>query len=85
MDGLVLNLSCPNVPSVVSLNSDDDDTKNLLLAVLKERNESCKDTPVLIKVSPDMSDFARNKIVKLAIQCGIDGIIVSNTSTDREG
>lgn len=80
-DFLVLNVSCPNVSYTKDMK--DDDLKNLVAAVAKERNATCKDTPLLLKVSPDMNLEQQKAIASLAISLGVDGLVVSNTTTSR--
>ena len=101
VDFIVLNVSCPNVGWTKSLmasggggggggndkdkDKDDGGVKSLVQAVQKQRDETCRDVPVLLKVGPDMDEGARRKMARIAIECGVDGLVVSNTTSQREG
>lgn len=80
-DFLVLNVSCPNVAYTKTMKNDD--LKDLVTAVVQERNRMCKDTPLLLKVSPDMNLEQQRVMAELAMATGVDGLVVSNTTTSR--
>ncbi|KAH9821759.1 hypothetical protein DFH28DRAFT_1078987 [Melampsora americana] len=82
-DVLVINVSSPNTPGLRNLQSKSI-FQELLFEMVKSRNELR--TPqngkevrpaLLVKVAPDLS------YQELALQAGIDGIIVSNTTIAR--
>ncbi len=39
--------------------------------------------PVFVKVAPDLPPGALESIVQVAVECGMDGLIVSNTTVAR--
>jgi dihydroorotate dehydrogenase len=41
--------------------------------------------PLLIKVAPDLSEVDKRDIASVALSCGVDGLIVSNTTIQRPG
>ena len=41
--------------------------------------------PILLKIAPDLNDQQLDEIVEVVAESGIDGVIASNTSTNREG
>lgn len=41
--------------------------------------------PLLIKVAPDLSEPDKRDIATVALSCGVDGLIVSNTTIQRPG
>jgi hypothetical protein len=41
--------------------------------------------PLLVKVSPDLEDDSLNAVVDIALECGCDGFIATNTTISREG
>jgi dihydroorotate dehydrogenase len=43
------------------------------------------DTPVLVKIAPDLSDEAIAEVVELVCDLGLAGIVATNTTISREG
>ncbi len=86
-DYIVLNVSCPNVGWATELSKDTAEMANLVCAVKEERDNLFCDTDnkpaLLIKLAPDMDDATKQHMAKVAMQCGVDGLIVSNTTTER--
>jgi len=83
-DYLVINVSSPNTPGLRALQNKDQ-LAELLHAVLVARNETVEKgkAPLLLKVAPDLTDEDKTDIVAVAIETGIDGMIVSNTTIER--
>lgn len=84
VDYFVLNVSCPNVGSHAKLN-DKDYLEELIGAVQKANNTFEKQKPILLKIAPDLNQNQLDEIVELVIDTKLDGVIASNTSTDRSG
>ncbi|XCF05769.1 quinone-dependent dihydroorotate dehydrogenase [Tamlana crocina] len=84
VDYFVLNVSCPNVGSHAKLN-DKDYLEELIGAVQKANNTFEKQKPILLKIAPDLNHNQLDEIVELVIDTQLDGVIASNTSTDRTG
>jgi len=82
VDFVVVNVSCPNVQSIKDLK--DDEIFRLVSAVKEERDKTCPNVPLLLKIGPDLTEDGRAKIAATAIQCGVDGLVVSNTTSSRE-
>ncbi len=84
VDYFVVNVSCPNIKDLTKLQ----DTPFLLelLGELKKRN-SCKTKPkpILLKIAPDLNNTQLDEVIEIVKQTKIDGIIATNTSTDRSG
>lgn len=78
-DYLVVNVSSPNTPGLRGL-QEIDRLKPLLTAVKSAAGE----TPVLVKIAPDVSDDEAAAIARLAVE-ELDGIIATNTTLSREG
>ncbi|QYH36277.1 quinone-dependent dihydroorotate dehydrogenase [Salinibacterium sp. M195] len=78
-DYLVVNVSSPNTPGLRGL-QEIDKLKPLLTAV----KAAAGDTPVLVKIAPDVSDDEASAIARLAVE-ELDGIIATNTTLSREG
>lgn len=90
-DYIVINVSSPNTPGLRDLQTETSLTP-LVERVLSKRNELCaahQDTlnphrpPVLVKLSPDLSDSAVQSLGKSLADIGVDGFIATNTTLDR--
>jgi len=86
-DYLVINVSSPNTPGLRDLQKNEP-LKRLLNAAIRERNalsvtNNNKIPPLFVKISPDITDDDIKNIATIAIQCGIDGILVTNTTNQR--
>lgn len=79
-DYLVVNVSSPNTPGLRTL-QDDSALRPLLTAVL----EHAGDTPVLVKIAPDLADSDVVAICALVGSLGLGGISATNTTVSREG
>jgi dihydroorotate dehydrogenase len=79
-DYLAVNVSSPNTPGLRGL-QELDVLRPLLVAVKGAAGE----TPVLVKIAPDLTDEQAVKIAELAIACGLSGIIATNTTLERSG
>ena len=84
VDYFVLNVSCPNVGSHAKL-QDKDYLLELIGAVQKINAEKPVQKPILLKIAPDLNSQQLDEIIELVTETQIDGVIASNTSTNREG
>lgn len=84
VDYFVLNVSCPNVGSHAKLN-DKDYLEELIGAVQKANKTFKTQKPIVLKIAPDLNDGQLDEIIELVKQTNLDGVIASNTSTDRSG
>lgn len=78
-DYLVVNVSSPNTPGLRGL-QELDRLEPLLTAV----KSAAGDTPVLVKIAPDLTDDEVVRIATLA-ERSLDGIIATNTTLSRQG
>ena len=83
VDYFVLNVSCPNVGSHAKL-QDKDYLLELIGAVQKINAEKPVQKPILLKIAPDLNSHQLDEIIELVAETQIDGVIASNTSTNRE-
>lgn len=88
-DYVALNISCPNTREGKTF-EDPDALEKLLKAVMGQRRESAPDVPVLLKLSPPLServvfDSAVDEAVSLGMEYGVAGFIATNTASDRDG
>lgn len=79
-DYLVVNVSSPNTPGLRQLQSDPV-LEQLLTAVRGVRPA----TPLLLKVSADLGTGEIGHVADLANRGLVDGVIATNTSSEREG
>jgi dihydroorotate dehydrogenase len=79
-DYLVVNVSSPNTPGLRDLQGAGQ-LAELVAEVRAVRGTAAP--PVLVKIAPDLGDGQLADICALARAGGMDGLIVSNTSTDR--
>jgi len=79
-DYLAVNVSSPNTPGLRGL-QDPGELTALIAAVRAE----AATTPVFVKVAPDLDGAAIDGIARVAIDGGIAGLIVSNTTLARPG
>jgi len=79
-DYLTVNISSPNTPGLRQL-QDEGALKALLSAVRQARNPA--GPPIFLKVAPDLGEGEPDQIARIAIEHGIDAIIVANTTVSR--
>ena len=79
-DYLVVNVSSPNTPGLRGLQE-----ITQLKPLLKAVKEEAGNTPLLVKIAPDLSGDEIAEIAKLAVSLKLDGIIATNTTISRDG
>jgi len=84
VDYFVLNVSCPNVGSHAKL-EDVEYLRELITEVKKINQSKTVQKPILLKIAPDLNNNQLDEIIDLIAETKIDGIVVSNTSVNREG
>lgn len=83
VDYFVLNVSCPNVGSHAKL-TDKDYLIELITAVQKANKKFTQQKPILLKIAPDLNTIQLDEVIEIVSETKIDGIIASNTSTNRD-
>lgn len=88
-DYVVVNVSSPNTPGLRALQEETELSGILdaLGAVNAVRAEAAgrEPVPVLVKLAPDLDDARLDALVDLAQERGLAGLIISNTTTERDG
>jgi dihydroorotate dehydrogenase len=79
-DYLTVNVSSPNTPGLRDLQSEGE-LAGLLSAIAAAR--TAETPPVFLKVAPDLAAGDHERIVRSALDHGIAGLIVSNTTISR--
>ena len=75
-DYLVVNISSPNTPNLRDLQNEE-----FIKAVFTMAKE-ITNTPILLKIAPDMTNDVAIELCKTAVKYGADGIIATNTTQD---
>jgi dihydroorotate dehydrogenase len=81
-DYVVVNVSSPNTPGLRDMQAVDR-LRPLLTAVRGELRASGARAPLLVKISPDLSDEDLDAIADLALELSLDGVVAVNTTVDR--
>ena len=76
-DYFAVNVSSPNTPGLRELQ--DREHLERILGTLSEAGAA----PLLVKLSPDLADAAVEEALSVAADVGLDGIIATNTTTER--
>jgi dihydroorotate dehydrogenase len=81
-DYVVVNASSPNTPGLRQLQ--EPQLLRALLDTLKQRlSQVAPGKPLFLKIAPDLSPEAVDEVVDVALQCGISGLIATNTTVSR--
>ena len=75
---VALNVSSPNTAGLRDLQGEAP-----LRAILQAVMALPERPPIFVKVAPDLSPGGLESIVEVAVECGIAGLIVSNTTVSR--
>jgi dihydroorotate dehydrogenase len=87
-DYLAVNVSSPNTPGLRELQGRQ--ALEALLSQLAARRAAHRQggrgyTPILTKLSPDLSEADLEQACHVILGCGLDGVIVANTTLARNG
>ncbi|MCK5294775.1 MAG: quinone-dependent dihydroorotate dehydrogenase [Arcobacteraceae bacterium] len=75
-DYMVVNISSPNTPNLRDLQNEE------FIKAVFGMAKSITDTPILLKIAPDMENETAITLCKTAIENGADGIVATNTTQD---
>ena len=80
-----VNVSSPNTPGLRNLQQGHilDDLLSKVLEARDRAREKAGDTPVLLKIAPDLSLAELDEVVHVARSRRVDGMIVANTTVAR--
>ena len=84
---ITVNISSPNTPGLRDLQQTE--LLNHLLSTLKHEQKSIllsqnRYIPLVVKISPDLSQPALQELATVLLQQQIDGVIATNTTLDRD-
>ncbi|MFO1251954.1 MAG: quinone-dependent dihydroorotate dehydrogenase [Inhella sp.] len=86
-DYVTVNISSPNTANLRSLQSDEA-LKALLDVLMAKREELARrlsrKVPLFVKIAPDLEDSQVQVIAQTLKDCGVDGVIATNTTLARD-
>ncbi|MBL4693076.1 MAG: quinone-dependent dihydroorotate dehydrogenase [Magnetovibrio sp.] len=84
-DFMVINVSSPNTPGLRALQGPDilREVLTRTQAALKDVTQDTTTPPLILKIAPDLTDEDKADISAVALETGIDGLIVTNTTIER--
>ncbi|MGZ3797086.1 MAG: quinone-dependent dihydroorotate dehydrogenase [Pseudobdellovibrionaceae bacterium] len=80
-DAFVINISSPNTKGLRDLQNKQ--ALNKLLDPLIKASHGASSRPVLLKLSPDLEDESLAEALGVAVELGIDGFVLTNTTLSR--
>jgi dihydroorotate dehydrogenase len=83
-DYFAVNVSCPNVRDVTALQNRDS-VMAILTPLFEFRRGQNEYRPIVLKISPDLSDSEIDTMVDIMMETPLDGMIATNTTTRRDG
>jgi len=84
---ITVNISSPNTPGLRTLQYGDA-LRDLLLPLKKRQGELAEQfgfKPIFVKIAPDMSEGEVRTVADTLVECGMDGVIATNTTLSRDG
>lgn len=85
-DYITINISSPNTKNLRDIQNEDL-LNDFLQKISQHKNNlqkiSHKNTPILLKIAPDLEFEQQKNIAKIVLDNSIDGIIISNTTIAR--
>jgi len=75
-DYLVVNISSPNTPNLRDLQNEE------FIKSIFTMAKKITDTPILLKIAPDIEIETAVTLCKIAVEFGADGIVATNTTQD---
>lgn len=82
-DYVTVNISSPNTPKLRKLHNPDE-LEKIFRRINKIKSSNHIDTPIFLKISPDEGEDTILEILNIYKTLKIDGLIVSNTSIDKD-
>lgn len=82
VDYFVVNVSSPNTPNLRDLQEKEPLTKLINSLISINRNKK-KPKPILLKIAPDLNNYQLLDIISIVKDTGLDGIIATNTTINR--
>jgi dihydroorotate dehydrogenase len=84
VDYFVVNVSSPNTPGLREL-QEKGSLRKILGHLQMINNAKAVAKPILLKIAPDLTKEQIDDVIDLAIEIKLDGLVVTNTTINREG
>ncbi|WP_439122373.1 quinone-dependent dihydroorotate dehydrogenase [Marivita sp.] len=84
LDFATVNVSSPNTEKLRDLQGKEA-LAALLAGVMDTRNTLERPIPIFLKIAPDLTEAEIADVADVALTSGIDGLIATNTTLDRNG
>ena len=84
VDYFVVNVSSPNTPGLREL-QEKESLRKILRHLQMINNGKAVAKPILLKISPDLTQEQLNDVIDLAMEIKLDGLVATNTTIDRDG
>jgi len=84
LDFATVNVSSPNTEKLRDLQGKEA-LSALLAGVIAARNALERPIPIFLKIAPDLSPAELEDVADVALSSGIDAVIATNTTLDRDG
>ncbi len=80
-----INISSPNTPHLRELQSGEafEDLAARLMDIRRKLAGDSSSPPFFLKIAPDLDEGSLEKLAELTLSYGFEGLIVSNTTTER--
>ena len=83
VDYFVVNVSSPNTPGLRAL-QEKDALRKILQNLQNINNVYASPKPLLLKISPDLTDAQLDDIIALSVELKLSGIVATNTTLNRQ-
>ncbi len=84
VDYFVVNISSPNTPGLRDL-QDKEPLRNLLFHLKQLSSTKSVSKPMLLKISPDLTESQLDDIIQILKDTKLDGVVATNTTISRDG
>jgi dihydroorotate dehydrogenase len=83
VDYFAINVSSPNTPGLREL-QEKEPLARLLRRIKQLNREKPQEKPILLKIAPDLNNAQLDDIIEIVQTTGIDGVIATNTTLERQ-
>jgi dihydroorotate dehydrogenase len=84
VDYFAVNVSSPNTPGLREL-QEKESLRKILMHLQMINNGKAVSKPVFLKIAPDLTQEQIDDVVDLVMEIKLDGLVVTNTTINREG
>ncbi len=84
VDYFVVNVSSPNTPGLREL-QEKESLRKIIWNLAMINNGKAVAKPILLKIAPDLTQSQLDDVIDLASEVKLDGLVISNTTIDRNG